>query len=180
MENLKKKIDFKISQNIKLNKFLAYKAKQANQFLDLEQEGFIIPDEGEETNKMSQDYIKNFLPNYNVKNIFNLHLPKGPFNIDFSNNGTSLLLCSRVCSSLIDWKEKDNISTVDLSDNKSERIIKGKFINGDRMFALSQREKLYIYDREGLEIHSLDRFSNPRYLENLPYHFLLVCSLKNK
>ncbi len=105
-------------------------------------------------------------------------VPHGPFNIDFSQNGVSLLLSSRKSVSILDWKTKDLKAEVEL--DKNERIYDCKFINGDRLFSLSQRERLMIYDNQGLEIQSLDSFPNPRFLEDLPYHFLLACSLKNK
>lgn len=178
MDFLNKKLELKIRETDKLNKNLTYKAKQATKYMDQEQDGYIIPDEGEQTNKMPQQYLQSFIPEYNSKNIFDLTLPHGPFNIDFSQNGVSLLLSSRKGTTLLDWKAKDIKAEVDLE--KNERIYDCKFINGDRLFALSQRERLMIYDNQGLEIHSLDSFPSPRYLEDLPYHFLLACSLKNK
>lgn len=178
MDFLNKKIELKIKDKDKLNKQLSYKAKQSTKYLDQEQEGYIIPEEGEETNKMNQEFLKSFLPEYNKSNIFDLNLPHGPFSIDFSSNGLSLLLSSRKAVSVLDWKNKDITAEVELE--KDEKIFESKFINGDRMFALSQRERLMIYDNQGIEIHSLDAFAHPRFLQDLPYHFLLACSLKNK
>jgi U3 small nucleolar RNA-associated protein 7 len=178
MDFLNKKIENKIKETIRLNKNLSYKAKIANKYLDQEQEGYIIPEEGEETNKMSQKYISNYLPSYNIQHLYSLTLPNGPFKIDFSSNSNSLLLCSRLSSSIIDWKKKDLKCQNEY--DKHENIFDCKFINGDRLFALSQKERLFIYDNQGIEIHSLDTFPSPRYLENLPYHFLLVVSMKNK
>lgn len=175
---LNKKIDNKIREADKVKKHVAWQARQSNKYMDQEQEGYIIPDEGEETNKMPQNFISKHLPKYISDNIFDLKLRSGPFHVDFSENGNSLLLSGRKSASIIEWKSKDMKSELELED--TDKITDAKFINGDRMYALSQRERLMIYDNQGLELHSLDAFPSPRYLENLPYHFLLVCSLKNK
>jgi len=173
------KPSFKKEREIeKLNKKLNRITKQNVKYLDQEQEGYILPDEGEETNKFSQSQIKDYVPNYNVKNIFDLTLPKGPFKIDFSSNGKSLLLGGRNSSAILDWKTKD--LKCDLSLGDEEKIKDLKFINNDNMFAVSQEENLCIYDTQGIEIHSLSQFSKPKFLENLQYNYLLSWSTKNK
>lgn len=160
------------------NKKLSSFAKQNTKYLEPEQEGYIIPDEGEETNKLEQEKIKQFIPNYNVENIFDLTLPSGPFSIDYSSNGRRLLLKGKNTASIINWRDKDVISEINLEE--SETIRDGKFINNDNMIALSQEDSVCIYDNQGLEVHNLTNYYKPRFLENLPFHYLLVCSTKNK
>lgn len=65
MDFLNKKLELKIKETDKLNKNLSYKAKQANKYMDQEQDGYILPEQGEQTNKMSQKYLETFIPEYN-------------------------------------------------------------------------------------------------------------------
>lgn len=174
MERLNK---FKEKEQLKINKKVQYVTKQNTKYLDQEQEGYIQTEDGEFSNKFSQEQIKEYLPNYNKNCIFDLTLPKGPFHIDFSSNGQKMLLHGRESSAIMSWKTKDLLCEVSLPE---ERIHSGKFINNDNMFALSQEESLNIYDLQGIEIHNLQQHSKPRFLENLPYHFLIVWSTKNK
>lgn len=173
------KLNRKQRDTDKLNKRLNYISRQNTKYLDQEQEGYIVPDEGEETKKLEQEKIKDFIPNYNAENIFSLKLPKGPFNVEYSSNGRKLLLSGRNCATIMDWKSKDIISELIL-DQENDRIKDAKFINNDNMYALSQNESLCIYDAQGIEIHNLNQYYKPKFLENLPYHYILVSSTKNK
>ena len=47
------------------------------------------------------------------------------------------------------------------------------------MHAVGQSDMVYIYDKQGLELHALDYMPQPLFLEYLPYHYLLVTTLKN-
>jgi U3 small nucleolar RNA-associated protein 7 len=162
----------------RLNKKLNKISNQNTKYLSQEQEGYIQADEGEETNKFSQEFMKDYIPNYNAQNIFDLKLPKGPFQVDFSTTGKDLLLMNRNSASVLDWKSKDPFSEVNLDEE--EKIFNGCFINNNNMFCLSQTETLNFYDKQGIEIHSLSQFSKPKFLQNLPYHYLLAWSTKNK
>ena len=77
--------------------------------------------------------------------------------------------------SMLDWKEKNLI----LDFNVESKINEIKFLQNDSMFAVGQNDHLYIYDNQGIELHSLDFIPSPLFLEYLPYHFLLVSALKN-
>ncbi len=174
MEKIKKKE----KEVERLNKKLNYLAKQTTKYLDQEQEGYIIPDEGEETNKFQQEKMKEFLPSFNSNNIFDLALPHGPFKVKFSNNGRRLLLAGRSSAAVLNWKNKEMQCEINL--DKQEKIKDITFINNDNMIALSQEESLGIFDNQGLEIHNLTKYYKPRFLQDLPYHYLLVSSTKNK
>lgn len=46
------------------------------------------------------------------------------------------------------------------------------------MYAVAQKKYLHIYDSNGIELHCLRDHLEPKYLEFLPYHFLLVSASK--
>jgi len=48
------------------------------------------------------------------------------------------------------------------------------FLHNEGMFALAQKKNLFFYDSNGIELHCLHDQIEPKYLEFLPYHFLLV------
>ena len=173
-----KKLKDKMNRKIKIEKIIKENNKLNYKYLDNEPDGYIIPENSnEKTLKYSQDYLKSVLPKYNSDNIFDLELPEnGPFNIDYTANGKYLLLGGEKGNiSMLDWKEKNLI----LDFNVESKISSIKFLHNDSMFAVGQSDHLYIYDNQGIELHSLDYIPSPLFLEFLPYHFLLVSALKN-
>ena len=173
-----KKINDKIHRNQKLQKLIHKEAKKNFQYLENEPDGYIIVEnENEKTLKVTQDYLKSTLPKYNSENIFDLSLPSnGPFYIDYTRNGKYLLMGGEKGNvTILDWKLKNII--VDF--NVNSKISNVKFLQNDSMISIAQDDMLYIYDKQGIELHSLDYMQQPQFLEYLPYHFLLVASLKN-
>ena len=92
----------------------------------------------------------------------------GAYRCAYSRNGATLLLTSSQghCA-LLDWREKELLSEVNLK----EAIGKGTFLHNDEMFALCQPNNAFIYDSRGIELHKLPLALG---LEYLPYHFLLA------
>ena len=173
-----KKLNDQFIRNSKLHKMISKETKRNFQYLENEPDGYMVPEnENEKTLKVSQDYLKNTLPKYNADNIFDLELEdKAPFYIDYTRNGKYLLLAGEKGNiSMLDWKEKKLICEFD-TDSKISNV---KFLHNETMFAVSQSDMLYIYDKQGIELHALDYMMSPTHLEFLPYHFLLVAALKN-
>lgn len=48
------------------------------------------------------------------------------------------------------------------------------YLHNDTLFAAAQRQHVYIYDKNGIEIHCMKRHDRPLKLDFLPYHYLLV------
>jgi U3 small nucleolar RNA-associated protein 7 len=171
------KIKEKINKVERINRTLDREGKRSMRYLEQENEGYMIPEEGEKTLRVSQDYLKENMPKFNSDNIFDLELNNGPYYVDFTANGSQLLLAGEKGHvSLLDWRNKD----LQCEFNTNEQIRAAKFLHNETMLAVAQKKRLYIYDRQGIELHSLDYHEHPKYLEFLPYHFLLVSGLKNK
>ena len=46
------------------------------------------------------------------------------------------------------------------------------------MYAVAQKKHLFIYDSNGIELHCLRDHVEPKFLDFLPYHYLLVTASK--
>lgn len=176
--SIDKKINDQIKRNQRISKVITDESKRNLRYLEQENEGYLVPEnEREKTLKITQDYLKENLPKYNIDNVFDLNLQSGPYSLDFSKNGTHLLLAGEKGHvSMMDWREK----SLECEIQVGEKIRAACFLHNETMFAVAQRKKLFIYDRQGIELHNLDYHPYPKYLQYLPYHFLLVSGLKNK
>ena len=172
-----KKLNDKINRVDRIEKVLKKDNWQNNKYLEQEGEGYMIAEDGEKTLKVSQNYLKENMPKYNKNNIFDLNLNYGPYYIDYSFNGSHLLLAGEKGHiSVLNWREKELVTEFKVN----EKVRSAKFLQNETMIAVAQKNKLYIYDKQGIELHSLDYQPRPKFLEYLPYHFLMVSGLKNK
>ena len=176
--SIDKKINDQIKRNQRITKVITDESRRNLRYLEQENEGYLLPEnEREKTLKITQDHLKENLPKYNIDNVFDLNLQSGPYSVDYSRNGTHLLLAGEKGHiALMDWREKN----LECEIQVGEKIRTACFLHNETMFAVAQRKKLYIYDRQGIELHNLDYHPYPKYLQYLPFHFLLVSGLKNK
>lgn len=177
MSSYDKKLNDRMARNDKIKQNLSKENKLNYHYLENEPDGYLVPEnDNEKTLKVSQRYLQNALPQYNANNIFDLELPSGPYYIDYTSNGAYLIMAGEKGQiAMLDWKRKELITEFNTHSN----ISKVKFLQNETMFALAQSDLLYIYDKQGIELHSLDFMPQPINLEYLPYHFLLVAALKN-
>eukprot|EP01105_Mastigella_eilhardi_P006793 TRINITY_DN18315_c0_g1_i1.p1 TRINITY_DN18315_c0_g1~~TRINITY_DN18315_c0_g1_i1.p1 ORF type:complete len:620 (+),score=173.90 TRINITY_DN18315_c0_g1_i1:32-1861(+) len=106
--------------------------------------------------------------------IFELKLDKlGPYRLDFSRNGQHLLLAGQKGHiGLMHWQDKQLL--IEQYLNETVRAV--KFLHNETMFAVAQKKRIYVYDKQGTELHCLQDLIKPRFLDFLPYHWLLVAS----
>jgi len=71
---------------------------------------------------------------------------------------------------MLDWKKKELL----LETQLKERTRDITFLHNMTMFATAQKKYVFIYDHQGIELHKLDHHHEPKFLEYLAYHFLLV------
>lgn len=150
----------------------AMKAKDAEILLEntsgfLETEGDM-----ERTYKVRQDEIVSDIGVATAQKRFDLKLDAlGPYICDYSRNGRELLLAGR----------KGHVATMDWREGKlgcelqlGETIRDIKWLHNNQYFAVAQKKYVYIYDRNGVELHNLRKHNEVTHMEFLPYHFLLA------
>jgi U3 small nucleolar RNA-associated protein 7 len=165
-----KRIEAKLKKKKILDKEIKKRLEEREVLLP-EQEGFLEAEGVERTIKFKQEELKNYLPNDNVSNIFDLELDHGPYYVDFTRSGKYLLMGGRRGHiSMMDWKEKSLITEFSITD----RVRDVQFLQDEKLFAVAQKKYTYIYDNSGLEIHCLKHHIEPKFLDYLPYHFLLI------
>lgn len=174
--NTKQIKDKKLRRNLKEleNKYqnAALKAKDAEILLENES-GFLEAEgELERTYKVRQDEIVANVAVETAQKRFELNLDQlGPYLCDFSRNGRELLIGGRKGHvATMDWREGKLGCEIQLG----ETIRDIKWLHNNQFFAVAQKKYVYIYDRNGVELHCLRKHSEVTHMEFLPYHFLLA------
>ncbi|KAL6821795.1 WD40-repeat-containing domain protein [Trichoderma sp. SZMC 28015] len=174
--NTKQIKDKKLRRNLKEleNKYqnATLKAKDAEILLEntpgfLEAEG-----ELERTYNVKQGDIVANVAVETAQKRFELNLDQlGPYVCDYSRNGRELLIGGRKGHvATMDWREGKLGCEIQLG----ETVRDVKWLHNNQFFAVAQKKYVYIYDRNGVELHCLRKHSEVTHMEFLPYHFLLA------
>lgn len=148
------------------------KAKDAEILLE-NTAGFLEPEaELEKTYKVRQDDIRRDVGVETAQKGFELKLDAlGPYACEYTRNGRELLLAGR----------KGHVATMDWREGKlgcelqlGETVRDVRWLHNNQYFAVAQKKYVYIYDRNGVEIHCLRKHTEVAHMEFLPYHFLLA------
>lgn len=131
----------------------------------------------ERTYKVRQSDIVSDIGVATAEKRFDLKLNElGPYIAEYTRNGRDLLLAGR----------KGHIATMDWREGKlgcelqlGETIRDAKWLHNNQFFAVAQKNYVYIYDKDGVELHCLTKHREVTHMEFLPYHFLL-CTLVSK
>lgn len=131
-------------------------------------------DDREVADRVAQTDVLAAVDDQTRRKKFDIELPKmGPYNIDFSQSGADLVLAGlRGHVAAFRWKEFDLQGEVQLADKCSDV----KFLVDGSMYAVAQKRFVYMYSKEGVEMHVLPTMANCDRLEYLPNHMLLVAA----
>ena len=135
--------------------------------------GFLEPEgELERTYKLRQDDIVKEVTIETAKKRMDLKLDQlGPYICEYTRNGRELLLAGRQGHvATMDWREGKLGCEIQLR----ETIRDAKWLHNNQYFAVAQKRHVFIYDRNGVELHRLGKHMEVSHMEFLPYHFLLA------
>lgn len=153
----------------------AVSSAAATEYLLPESAGYLeAEDEMEKTFRVKQSEIKESVDVSTANKAINLSLKEfGPYNINYSRNGTHLLISGRkghIAS--MDWRKGDLRAELNLN----ESCFAATYLQNEQFFAVAQKKYVFIYDHEGVELHRLKQHLEARHLSFLPYHYLLATS----
>ncbi|KAH3902717.1 probable U3 small nucleolar RNA-associated protein 7 [Saccharomycodes ludwigii] len=147
----------------------------ATEYLLPETQGFIETENDlEKTFKVTQDEIKASVDITTANKALDLKLNEfAPYKINYSRNGTHLLICGRkghIAS--MDWRKGELRGELFLNETCNDAT----YLQNEQYFAVAQKKYTFIYDHEGVELHRLKQHVEAKHLSFLPYHYLLATS----
>ncbi|WRT66853.1 uncharacterized protein IL334_003816 [Kwoniella shivajii] len=172
-----KKLRSKLSRVDINNKQAKLEREDVNEWLNKAVQGTkgdIEVDEelGEKTWRIKQnDIVENVAVNSSKKK-FDLKMnDMGTYKVDYTKNGRHLAIASsKGHIATFDWQAGKLHSEIHLKE--SVRDI--KFLHSEDYFAVAQKKYVFIYDKDGVELHKLKQHIDPTHMEFLPYHYLLT------
>lgn len=172
----KSKVHQKRLQHVKKKKQFAAVKSVHSEVLLTEESGYLEADVNEETYQITQKELKDAVDITSASKCFDLTLDYGPYRLDYFPNGRSLLFGGRRGHvAVFDWLTKK----LKCEFNVQESVHDVKFLHIPGMFAVSQKDWVHIYDDQGIEMHCLKPMFRSKFLDFLPYHFLLMSGAEN-
>lgn len=147
-------------------------AAKVEKFLMPTEGGFLEAEGLERTWRIKQESIAREVDISSSKNQYDLVLPVlGPYTIDYTSSGRYMAVAGRKGHmAIIDVK---NLSAIkDFQVRETVRDV--AFLHNELFFAAAQKKYVYIYNRDGTELHCLKEHGSVLKLQFLKNHFLLA------
>ncbi|KAE9547078.1 hypothetical protein FO519_009710 [Halicephalobus sp. NKZ332] len=139
--------------------------------LNTEEPGFLQMEDDTPTFNVKQAEITSAIDMATAARSFSLDLDFGPYRFDYGINGRELIIGGRRGHvGVFDWMTKDLLTEKDML----EAVNDVSFLHVSTIFAAAQKRWVHIYDEQGTELHCMKKFNEPKLLEFLPRHLLLV------
>ncbi|KAK7194278.1 WD domain, G-beta repeat/BING4CT (NUC141) domain containing protein [Novymonas esmeraldas] len=151
------------------------KLAKVNMYYQMEEDNTGLElDEREVADRIAQRDIAAGVDLQTQQKRYSLVLDKlGPYKIDFSMNGTHLLLAGlRGHMANLRWKSFQLEGETQLKDRISDAV----FLVDHSMTAVAQKKFVYMYTKEGTEMHVLSKMAHMDRLGYLPKHMLLAAT----
>ncbi|ELQ75269.1 WD40-repeat-containing subunit of the 18S rRNA processing complex, partial [Trachipleistophora hominis] len=159
----------RITNKIK-NKFKiaaeAQKENKMNALLQTQERGCIVLEDGEQY--PTQKFIRKNVACSVKEKAFSLDLEEDCWKSSYSLDGRHIILHSRSVVAAFDCK------TLNVFFERTLRNIETSIFLHNEQYCAIASDTLFIYNKNGLEVHHLSHERNVRQMVYLPHHFLLV------
>ncbi|KAA1477842.1 BING4CT-domain-containing protein [Dentipellis sp. KUC8613] len=130
-----------------------------------------VEGEMERTWRIGQDEIAKQVGVEAAKGRREMVLDGGPYRSRYTRNGRHMAIVGRNGHvATFDWQTGTMHSELQLRETCRDIT----FLQDHSHYAVAQKKYVFIYDRDGVELHRLKSHIEPTRLEFLPYHWLLV------
>ncbi|KAJ4474470.1 BING4CT-domain-containing protein [Lentinula aciculospora] len=140
--------------------------------LPSDETGFVqAEDTMERTWRLSQADIVKEAGGEAARGRLEMKLDGGPYKVRYTKNGRHMAIAGRTGHvASFDTLTGAVHSELQLGETCSDVV----FLQDHSFYAVAQQKYVFIYDRDGVEIHKLKAHVSPTRLEFLPYHWLLA------
>lgn len=159
------------NKHIKNNEYVEIKGSEDSENVIKNTILFSSKDNPFDESVLTQNYIFNKADVGTQKKVFHLNLRLGPYKCSYSRNGKYLLATGEKGHiSLIDVQNYDTLCELEVE----ETVRCNTVLHNYKLFAVSQKKYMYIYDNTGMEINCIKDILYTYQMQFLPYHFLLA------
>ncbi|CAL5435034.1 unnamed protein product [Camellia sinensis] len=147
-------------------------AAKAEKWLMPSEGGYLEAEGIEKTWRIKQEAIAREVDILSSKNQYDIVLPDlGPYTLDFTSSGRYMALGGHKGHlAIIDMKNMGLIKEFQVRETVRDMA----FLHNELFFAAAQKKYLYIYNRQGTELHCLKEHGAVLKLQFLKNHFLLA------
>ncbi|EAY12123.1 WD repeat protein, putative [Trichomonas vaginalis G3] len=127
--------------------------------------------------RLSQREILKEIPIAIAARKFDFQLPNGPYHVDITENGRTLLLGGEGGHlAMFDWFNGQK----HLEINPEFKVRDVCFLGDNTRCAMATNKSLYILDKTGVQMHEIREANGATHLEFLPHFWLLVAATEHK